>query len=71
MARGGVKLVASIDQTTADTFTIMMAREGITVSEALRRMAAVAHMMYEEKVNGRKIMTMNQDGSDQAEIILF
>lgn len=71
MARGNVKLVASIDQPTADTISMMVAKEGITVTEAVRRIAAVAHMMYEEKYAGRKIMTMEQDGSDQAEIILL
>jgi len=72
MARGGtVKLVASVDAQTADMLTVMMARNDITLSEAIRRMVAVGHMMYEEKDKGRKIMTMNPDDSDPAEIILF
>lgn len=72
MARGGsVKLVASVDRQTADILTKMMADNDIDVAEALRRMVAVGHMMYEEKSNGRKIMTMEPDDSDPAEIVLF
>jgi len=72
MARGGnVKLVASVDGQTADILTKMMMDQDIEVAEAIRRMVLVGHMMYEEKANGRKIMTMNRDDSDPAEIILF
>jgi hypothetical protein len=72
MARGGaVKLVAAVDRQTADMLTVMMAGQDIELAEALRRLVAVGHMMYAEKANGRKIMTMEQDGSDPAEIVLF
>lgn len=72
MARGGtVKLVASVDRQTADLLSVMMEDQSIELAEAIRRMVLVGHMMYEEKANGRKIMTMNPDDSDPAEIILF
>lgn len=72
MARGGtVKLVASVDRQTADLLSVMMEDKSIELAEAIRRMVLVGHMMYEEKANGRKIMTMNPDDSDPAEIILF
>lgn len=66
-----VKLVASVDRQTADLLTVMMEDQSIELSEAIRRMVLVGHMMYEEKANGRKITTANPDGSDPAEIVLF
>jgi hypothetical protein len=60
-----------VDGQTADILTKMMMDQDIEVAEAIRRMVLVGHMMYEEKANGRKIMTMNRDDSDPAEIILF
>lgn len=72
MERGGtVKLVASIDRHTADALSLLMAEQNIEVAEALRRMVAVGNMMYREKNSGRKIMTMNKDDSDPAEIVLL
>lgn len=72
MERGGrVKLVASIDRQTADMLSKLVAEQGIDIAEAVRRMVAVGSMMYAEKANGRKIMTMNKDDSDPAEIVLF
>jgi hypothetical protein len=68
---GTVKLVASIDTTTADILSTIMAEYDIPVAEALRRLVLIGHMMYSEKAAGRKIMTMNRDESDPAEIVLF
>jgi uncharacterized tellurite resistance protein B-like protein len=66
-----VRLVASVDQQTAEILRAMMLEQRIELAEAIRRMVLVGHMMYEEKANGRKITTTEPDGSDPAEIVLF
>lgn len=72
MARTGpVKLVATVSSETAVTLTKVMVDQDIDIAEAIRRVTAVASMMYSERAAGRKVMTMNPDGSDQAEIVIF
>lgn len=66
-----VRLNVNLNQETAEALKEVASREGISLTEAVRRAIALLKFVEGEQERGRKIQTMDKEGKDKRELVLM
>ena len=71
MSRDLVRLNVNLNKETAAALKELTEEHGISLTETIRRAIAVLKFVSDEQGKGRKIQTMNDDGTDKQELVVL
>jgi hypothetical protein len=66
-----VRLNVNLNKETAAALKDIAEKQGISLTEAVRRAIALLKFVDEERTAGRKIQTMDSDGKNKRELVLM
>lgn len=66
-----VRLNVNLNKETAAALKEIAEKQGISLTEAVRRAIALLKFIDEEQAEGRKIQTMEGDGKNKRELVLM
>lgn len=65
------RLSVNLNRETAEALKDIADREGISLTEAIRRAIALLKFITDEQAQGRKVQTMDANDRDKRELILM
>lgn len=66
-----VRLNVNLNKETAAALKDIADKQGISLTEAVRRAIALLKFIDDERTGGRKIQTMDSDGKNKRELVLM
>jgi hypothetical protein len=66
-----VRLNVNLNKETAAALKELADKQGISLTEAVRRSIALLKFIEDEQAEGRKIQTMDSDGKNKRELVLM
>lgn len=66
-----VRLNVNLNKETAAALKDITDKQGISLTEAVRRAIALLKYIDDERTQGRKIQTMDADGKNKRELVLM
>ncbi len=66
-----VRLNVNLNKETAAALKELADKQGISLTEAVRRSIALLKFIEDEQADGRKIQTMDSDGKNKRELVLM
>lgn len=66
-----VRLNVNLNKETAAALKELAEKQGISLTEAVRRAIALLKFIDDEQAEGRKIQTMDSDGKNKRELVLM
>lgn len=66
-----VRLNVNLNRETAEVLKEIAEKQGISLTEAIRRSIALLKFVDDERTSSRKIQTMDSDGKNKRELVLM
>jgi hypothetical protein len=66
-----VRLNVNMNEETATALKDLSDKQGLSLTETIRRAIAIYKFVYDEFKSGRVVQTMDKDGNNKREIVLM